>query len=80
MMSEQEQTEEEKVDFTLVRYNPRRAARGAEAAEVKVDFGDGDTDLLWMSESDLIKNIKEYGPCPGLVMALDAYKKNQAYP
>lgn len=67
-------------DFTLVRFNPRRHSRRAPAAEVKVEWDDGDTDTLWMSERDLKNNIKEYGPKKGLLDAVEAYKKNVSFP
>jgi len=60
--------------FTLVRFNPRRAQRGAEAAEVEVTWPDGETETLWMSKKDLRANAKEYGEQTGLSAALDAYR------
>ena len=68
------------VNATLTRYNPRRKARGAEAAELKVVWDDGDFELLWMSERDLNANIKQHGRLQGFVDALEAYKANQAFP
>jgi hypothetical protein len=62
--------------FTLVRFNPRRAQRGAEAAEVEVTWPDGETETLWMSKKDLRDNAKEYGEQAGLTAALDAYRHN----
>ena len=64
----------------LVRYNPRRKARGAEAAEVTVAWGDGEQQTLWMSERDLKANIKQHGRLQGFVDALEAYKANQTFP
>lgn len=64
----------------LKRYNPRRKARGAEAAEVEVTFDDGDADTLWMSELDLKANIKEHGKLQGFLDAQEAYKANQWFP
>lgn len=62
--------------FELHRYNPRRAAREAEAAEVKVTWPDGEEEYLWMSERDLNANMKEWGACDGLLDALNAYRQN----
>jgi hypothetical protein len=62
--------------FTLVRFNPRRAQRGAEAAEVEVTWPDGETETLWMSRKDLRDNAKEYGSQAGITAALDAYRRN----
>lgn len=67
-------------DFRLVRYNPRRAARGAEAAEVKVTFPDGESEFLWMSIGDIKNNIHQWGNSAGLTAALEAYKTNTRYP
>lgn len=62
--------------FELHRYAPRRAARGAEAAEVKVTWPEGDVEYLWMSRKDIRKNMKEWGACDGLLDALNAYRQN----
>lgn len=62
--------------FTLVRFNPRRAQRGAEAAEVEVTWPDGETETLWMSKKDIRDNAKEYGSQAGLTAALNAYRHN----
>jgi hypothetical protein len=64
----------------LVRYNPRRHARRAEAAKVRIEFSDGSSDVLWMSERDIKANIKEYGSSQGFTDALEAYKANQKFP
>lgn len=60
--------------FTLVRFNPRRAQRGAEAAEVEVTWADGDTETLWMSAKDIRENLKQYGEQEGLLHALESYR------
>ena len=59
--------------FHLERFNPRRAERGARAAEVAVTDSTG-TQFLWMSLSDVLQNISEWGPQPGLVEAREAYR------
>lgn len=65
-------TKDETVKFRFDEYNARRAMRGAPAARVFVDEGDGE-DWLWMSKADLEKNIKAFGEHPALVEALQAY-------
>lgn len=62
-------------DFLLLRFNPRRALRGAPAAEVETPFG-----LLWMSRSDIRKNLREFGDHPELWKAYEAYDKCVEYP
>lgn len=62
--------------FELHRYNPRRAARGAEAVEVKVTWPEGDEEYLWMSKRDIRENIVTWGVCAGLDAALKAYSQN----
>ena len=61
------------LDFKFIEFNQRRALRGADAA-ARVEVIDGtETDWLWMSRSDLRKNIKLHGAHPELVKALAAY-------
>lgn len=67
-------------DFKLSRYNPRRAARGKEAAEVEVTYPDGESECLWMSIGDIRNNIHQWGESAGLTAALEAYKTNTEYP
>lgn len=57
--------------FKFIEYNPRRAIRDAAAARVEVDT---DGEWLWMTKSDIRKNMKQFGPHPELQKALDAYK------
>lgn len=59
----------------LRRFNPRRAARGVEAAEVEIGG-----ELLWMSKKDIANNRKLFGDLPGLVAAAEHYQTNQEYP
>jgi hypothetical protein len=65
--------------FTLIRYNPRRAARGAEAAELEVTWPDGDKETLWMSKKDIRDNANDYGWQGGLQAAYNAYRTNEAF-
>lgn len=65
----------------LLRFNPRRAARGAPAAEVKLTVAaDGWEDILWMDETDIRLNIRELGMLPGLLAAMQAYKTREEFP
>lgn len=61
--------------FTLLRFNPRRASRGAEAAEVEATWADGETEVLWMSKQDILQNIAKFGEQAGLTNALNKYSK-----
>jgi len=56
-------------DFLFIEFNPRRNARGVEAARVSCGG-----DWLWMSKSDVESNIRLFGPHPELLKARDAYK------
>jgi len=56
------------LQFKFIEFNERRAMRGAEAARVEVDG-----EWLWMSKSDIKKNIKAFGNHPELQKALAAY-------
>ncbi len=69
--------DEQPYKFELHRYNPRRAARGKEAAEVKITHPDGDIEYLWMSKKDINNNIKDFGVSDGLLECLTAYKNNK---
>lgn len=62
----------EGMDFKFIEYNPRRYARGAEAARVAV-IEDGDEQWLWMSKADIAKNMMTFGRHPELVKAHEAY-------
>lgn len=66
--------------FRLYRYNPRRRARGVEAAEVEVTWPDGDKELLWMTQQDIRDNLKQFGDSQGLRDALEAYRLNAMPP
>ena len=65
------------ITFEFVEFNPRRAARGADAARVAVKYDDGTDDLLWMSKSDIAKNIMTFGQSDELTKAHNAYKAFQ---
>lgn len=60
--------------FSFYEYNPRRAARGAEAVRMEVFNEDGSIELLWMSERDVRRNIMAFGPDAALDKALAAYR------
>lgn len=66
--------------FKLIRYNPRRASRGAPAAEVEIT-SDELLATLWMSKSDIRKNLaecEEGDDASGLHEAMEAYKRGVA--
>ena len=60
--------------FKFVEFNSRRAQRGAEAVRVEVIYGCGMTELLWMSRSDIAKNLRVFQGDPELVKAREAYR------
>lgn len=66
-----------KFSFTLIRYNPRRKARGAEAAELEVLQNGTVIDRLWMSLKNIKDNLKSFPEDEGLLAALAAYKNNE---
>lgn len=57
--------------FRLVDFNQRRKQRGVEAVRMQVSE---DGDWLWMSKKDLQLNIRDFGPHPELLKALDHYQ------
>lgn len=61
----------EQIVCRLIRFNPRRAARGVGAAEVELNG-----EVLWMTRRDIDLNIRDWGELPGLLHAKDAYKAN----
>ena len=65
--------EEPTIEFKFIEFNRRRAMRGAQAARVEIIDGEDIFDL-WMSPSDINKNIKEFGRHPELIKALEAYR------
>jgi hypothetical protein len=64
-----EELEDDCPVFKFIEFNPRRNARGVEAARVEVDNG-----WLWMSKNDIVANIKNFGAHPELLKALANYK------
>ena len=61
------------MEFRFIEFNDRRYARGAEAARDAV-IPEGDCeDWLWMSKSDIAKNMMTFGRHPELVKAHEAY-------
>lgn len=56
-------------EFEFIEFNPRRKARGVEAARVACDC-----EWLWMSKRDIELNIRDFGPHPELQKALESYK------
>lgn len=66
-----------KFSFVLVRYNPRRKARGAEAAELEVLQNGTVIDRLWMSLRNIKDNLKTFPDDEGLLAAAKAYRSNK---
>lgn len=60
-----------KTEFKFVEFNPRRKARGAEACRVEVTDEHG-TYWLWMSKSDIGRNMMEHGADDELQKAWEA--------
>jgi len=56
-------------DFKFIEFNPRRKMRGADAARVEVDGS-----WLWMSKRHIQLNIRDFGPHPELLKALESYR------
>ena len=65
--------------FTLIRFNPKRAARGVGAAEVAIHSDDLEC-VLWMTLRDIEANIKEFGEQPGLIAARHSYRSGAQFP
>lgn len=68
-MSTREQVAIDSPEFEFIEFNPRRMARGAEAARVACDG-----EWLWMSKRDIELNIRDFGQHPELLKALEGYK------
>lgn len=58
-------------EFKFIEFNPRRKLRGVEAARVQVH---PDGEWVWMSKSDIKKNMALFGNHPELIKALEQYK------
>lgn len=65
------------MEFEFLRFNQRRAMRGAEAAEVLAINADGSSEPLWMSRADIARNMMAFGRHPELVKAHEAYRATQ---
>jgi hypothetical protein len=68
-------TQQLEVPCKLLRFNPRRAMRGAPAAEVEIDG-----EVLWMSRTDIRENEKLLGNLQGLHDAAVHYATNEEFP
>jgi len=55
--------------FEFIEFNHRRKARGAKAARVACDG-----EWLWMSKRDIELNIRDFGPRPELLKAIENYR------
>ncbi|GAB4059133.1 hypothetical protein [Uliginosibacterium sediminicola] len=63
-----------RVEFRFIEFNDVRALRGKEAARVGVSEEGGAERWLWMSISDIERNMSEFGRHPELIKARAAYK------
>lgn len=61
------------MEFKFEEFNECRAMRGARAARVIVTDDGGEEDWLWMSRTDIQKNIQKFGHHPELLKAKLAY-------
>jgi len=62
------------IEMKIVQVNVRRMQRGAEGVQIGV-FENGEcVDCLWMSPSDIKKNIKEFGENEAFLTALECYR------
>ncbi len=61
------------IDFRFEEFNPCRAMRGADAARVVV-IENGEEYWLWMSKTDIAKNMMSFGRHPELVKAHNEYR------
>ena len=59
--------------FKFIQFNSRRKSRGVEAARFQVTEN-GETYFLWMSRSDIGRNIMEFGENEELAKAINFYK------
>jgi hypothetical protein len=59
----------DEMQWKFIEFNPRRAARGAEAARMEVNG-----EWIWCSLKDLKNNVREFGEHPELQKAIAAYK------
>lgn len=72
-MSDTARSAEPIVTFRFIEFNPRRAARGVEAARVEVLEGGVECGWLWMSAKDIRSNLAEFGESQELRKALAGY-------
>lgn len=61
--------------FEVIEFNKRRLARGADALRMRVVYAEGDDDELWMSPTDLRKNIQQFGPLEALLAGQELYRR-----
>ena len=64
-----QQLTEDCPEFKFIEFNPRRKLRGVAAARVEAD-----RQWVWMSKHDIEYNIRDFGPHPELIKALESYK------
>ncbi|MDO8415535.1 MAG: hypothetical protein Q7S87_04925 [Agitococcus sp.] len=76
-MNQQEVQTPKTTQYTLLEFNHTRHSRGKEAAKIKIIEPNGDDYWLWMSVSDIKKNIKQFGEQDAFTQALAAYGVKQ---
>jgi len=59
--------------FSFIRFNARRYLKGQPATLVEVTFSNGEVNQVWMSLSDVLYNIEEFGPREALIDAAHNY-------
>ena len=56
---------EHDLDIEFMDFNQRRHMRGAAAARFEILYSDGETELLWMTPTEIRKNMKAFPHCIG---------------
>lgn len=59
--------------FSFVRFDARRYLKGQPATLVEVKFSNAEINQVWMSFSDVLYNIEEFGPRQALIDAAHNY-------
>jgi hypothetical protein len=73
VIDDSEKCEVKTMEFEFLEFNERRYSRTPNAAKFNFDDGKGCFGWLWMSLSDIKKNIKEFGEHPELLKAKAEY-------
>ena len=62
--------------FLLKEFNDVRRFRGADAANMQVIEDDGTEVYLWMNQSHIEANVRDFGPHPDLLLAFKMYGRS----